>query len=130
MIYQKNDLVEYAGSEYLATEDVGGAEPPAAPWQLFLSAGAEGESGAHGDTGPEGPKGDTGATGATGDSAYQVWLDAGSAGTEDGSLDSPQGEMGPPGPKGDAGLEGPPESQGRAEDPGGNRPSRLLWCTT
>ncbi|HCD7554239.1 TPA: prophage tail fiber N-terminal domain-containing protein, partial [Citrobacter farmeri] len=41
--YEKNDLVQYAGSQYLATTTVTGTEPPAAPWQLFVKAG---------DTGP------------------------------------------------------------------------------
>jgi hypothetical protein len=57
MSYQKNDLVEYAGSEYLASEDVEGVEPPAVPWQLFISAGVDGERGTQGETGPQGPSG-------------------------------------------------------------------------
>lgn len=40
--YEKNDLVQYAGSQYLATADVSGIEPPAQPWQLFVSKGQDG----------------------------------------------------------------------------------------
>ncbi|WP_201282903.1 prophage tail fiber N-terminal domain-containing protein [Serratia rhizosphaerae] len=103
--YQKNDLVEYAGSEYLATEDVEGIEPPAVPWQLFLSAGAEGECGAQGDTGPQGPKGDTGSTGPQGETGPQ-----GPKG--DTGATGPQGETGETGPTGERGAVGPVGPQG------------------
>ncbi|SUI82152.1 Prophage tail fibre N-terminal [Serratia quinivorans] len=142
MSYQKNDLVEYTGSEYLATEDVEGVEPPAVPWQLFISAGADGERGTQGDTGPQGPKGETGSTGPQGETgpqgsagpqgdtgpqgpkgdsgatAYQVWLDAGNAGTEDDYQTGLQGEMGPRGPKGDTGAQGPKGDTGPEGPPG------------
>lgn len=40
--YEIDDLVEYAGSEFRATQPVIGLEPPAAPWELFVSAGVPG----------------------------------------------------------------------------------------
>lgn len=43
--YEKNDLVQYAGSQYLATSQVSGIEPPSAPWELFLSMGETGLTG-------------------------------------------------------------------------------------
>lgn len=43
MAYEINDLVLYAGSEYRATAAISGVEPPAIPWELFISKG---------DTGP------------------------------------------------------------------------------
>ncbi|MGR7890392.1 prophage tail fiber N-terminal domain-containing protein [Klebsiella aerogenes] len=50
--YATNDLVEYAGSEYRATADTAGVAPPENPWELFVSAGADGQQGEKGDTGP------------------------------------------------------------------------------
>lgn len=43
--YQRHDLVEYDGSEYLATADVTGVVPPESPWELFLAAGENGDAG-------------------------------------------------------------------------------------
>ncbi len=40
--YKKNDLVQYSGSQYLATAPVMAIEPPFAPWSLFVSAGDNG----------------------------------------------------------------------------------------
>lgn len=40
--YSVNDLVEFYGSEYRATADTTGAEPPADPWELFVAAGEDG----------------------------------------------------------------------------------------
>ena len=47
--YSANDLVEFDGSEYRATADTTGIEPPADPWELFVSAGDQGDKG---DAGP------------------------------------------------------------------------------
>ncbi len=47
--YLRNDLVEYDGNEYLATEITTGVVPPESPWQLFV---ARGEQGHDGDAGP------------------------------------------------------------------------------
>lgn len=43
--YSANDLVEFDGSEYRATAEITGTAPPAAPWELFVSAGEQGETG-------------------------------------------------------------------------------------
>lgn len=61
--YQKNDLVEFDGSEYLATDDTTGISPPESPWQLFTSRG---EQGVKGDTGEQGPQGEVGPKGEDG----------------------------------------------------------------
>lgn len=37
--YDTNDIVEYEGSQYIATGDVTGIEPPQNPWSLFVSKG-------------------------------------------------------------------------------------------
>lgn len=50
--YQKNDMVEYDGSEYLATDDVTGIVPPESPWQLFVAKGTDGTDGTDGENGP------------------------------------------------------------------------------
>ncbi|WP_234262241.1 prophage tail fiber N-terminal domain-containing protein [Klebsiella aerogenes] len=97
--YQKNDLVEYDGSEYLATADVTGIMPPASPWQLFVARGEQGE------TGEQGPKGDTGAVGPQGEIGPQ-----GEAGPQGPKGDT--GDTGAQGPTGDTGLEGPAGPQG------------------
>lgn len=49
------------------------------------------------EAGPQGPAGATGATGAEGKSAYQVWLDAGNAGTVSSFLSALKGTDGRPG---------------------------------
>ncbi|HEY4438698.1 MAG TPA: M14 carboxypeptidase N/E family protein [Lelliottia sp.] len=64
--YDKNDLVQYAGSQYLATNVVTGTEPPAAPWQLFVAAGADGAPGKDGEPGTPGADGAPGTPGADG----------------------------------------------------------------
>lgn len=43
--YEKNDLVQYTGSQYLATAAVTGTEPPGVPWELFVAGGADGKDG-------------------------------------------------------------------------------------
>lgn len=53
--YTPNDLVRFAGSEYLALAPVRGIEPPAAPWDLFVEKGAPGEQGGKGEDGEPGP---------------------------------------------------------------------------
>ncbi|WP_329502726.1 prophage tail fiber N-terminal domain-containing protein [Klebsiella aerogenes] len=68
--YQKNDLVEFDGSEYLATDDITGISPPESPWQLFTSRGEQGvkgDTGEQGLQGEPGPKGDTGEQGPPGE---------------------------------------------------------------
>jgi hypothetical protein len=85
--YSVNDLVEYEGSEYRATSDTTGVEPPAAPWELFVSVG---------DTGPANslaigtvttlPPGEQATATITGDAPEQVL-----------NLNLPQGEKGDPG---------------------------------
>ncbi|MEZ2602864.1 prophage tail fiber N-terminal domain-containing protein [Kluyvera intermedia] len=40
--YRQHDLVEYCGSEFMATTDTVGVTPPATPWQLFVSVGKAG----------------------------------------------------------------------------------------
>lgn len=46
--YAMNDLVQYEGSEYRATEDILGIIPPSYPWELFVSRGEQGEKGENG----------------------------------------------------------------------------------
>lgn len=53
--------------------------------------------------------------GTAGESAYQIWLDAGNAGTEEDFLASLKGPQGDPGVQGDPGIQGPQGPQG---DPG------------
>ncbi|WP_370611831.1 prophage tail fiber N-terminal domain-containing protein [Klebsiella aerogenes] len=104
IVYQKNDLVEFDGSEYLATEDITGIAPPESPWQLFTSRG---EQGVKGDTGEQGPQGEVGPKGDTGERGAQ-----GEVGPKgDTGEQGPQGEVGP---KGDTGPEGPEGPQGPA----------------
>lgn len=43
--YAANDLVEVDGSEYRATAEITGVAPPAAPWEIFVSAGGPGPAG-------------------------------------------------------------------------------------
>ncbi|WP_455424783.1 prophage tail fiber N-terminal domain-containing protein [Dryocola sp. LX212] len=64
--YQKNDLVQFDGSEYLATADVTGVVPPASPWELFVAAGEKGEKGEQGIQGESGEKGEQGLQGESG----------------------------------------------------------------
>jgi hypothetical protein len=40
--YAVNVLVQFSGSEYLATAEMKDVEPPAAPWQLFVEKGNPG----------------------------------------------------------------------------------------
>lgn len=40
--YVENDLVQYEGSQFRATTDVTGVEPPTKPWELFVAAGGNG----------------------------------------------------------------------------------------
>jgi len=57
--------------------------------------------------------GGSGGTGADGDSAYQIWLDEGNAGTEQDFLNSLVGPQGPTGPAGaDSTVPGPQGPQG------------------
>ncbi len=80
--YTTNDLVEYSGSEYRATADTTGVAPPAAPWQLFVSAGADGTDGEQGEKGDTGPA-NTLAIGTV------TTLDAGSSATAEITGDAP-----------------------------------------
>lgn len=45
----------WQSSQYRATEEVKGVAPPASPWELFLSAGEQGEPGDRGKKGEPGP---------------------------------------------------------------------------
>lgn len=106
--------------------------------------GPQGSVGPTGAQGPQGSVGPTGPQGPDGESAYQVWLTQGNAGTEADFLDSligpqgpqgiqgPQGEQGPQGsvgPQGDAGpqgiqgVEGPQGLQGPQGDTGPQGPT-------
>lgn len=112
--YQKNDLVEYDGSEYLATDDITGITPPESPWQLFTSRGeqgVQGEPGPKGDTGEQGLQGEVGPKGDTGEQGPQ-----GEVGPKgDIGEQGPQGEVGP---KGDTGEQGPQGEAGAKGDTG------------
>jgi hypothetical protein len=80
--------------------------------------GLKGDKGDTGDVGPAGPQGNPGQDGAdgangldgqNGDSAYDIWLSLGNAGTEAqflASLVGPQGQQGEPGSNGTDGLDG------------------------
>lgn len=83
--YATNDLVEYAGSEYRATADTTGVAPPSAPWQLFVSAGADGTDGVDGEPGE---KGDTGPANTLTIGTVTT-LDAGAAATAEITGDAP-----------------------------------------
>lgn len=80
--------------------------------------GAPGERGAKGDTGltgaagADGRDGKDGANGHDGQSAYQVWLSLGHAGTEADFIASLKGQPGEPGLKGDKGDTGATGAQG------------------
>lgn len=110
--YQKNDLVEFNGSEYLATDDITGIAPPEAPWQLFTSRG---EQGVKGDTGEQGPQGEIGPKGDTGEQGPQGEVGAKGDTGEQG----PRGEIGP---KGDTGEQGPQGEVGLKGDTGEQGP--------
>ena len=74
--------------------------------------GPQGIQGVKGDTGERGPVGQPGPSGAdgpSGKSAYQIWLDLGNHGTEQGFIDSLKG---PKGDNGDRGVQGIQGSQG------------------
>lgn len=83
--YVANDLVEYAGSEYRATADTTGVAPPADPWELFVSAGADGADGADGE---QGEKGDPGPANSLTIGTVTT-LDAGYAATAEITGDAP-----------------------------------------
>ena len=116
------------GNWYLGSSDTGkpsrGAQGPQGPTG---PRGATGLQGPAGEIGPQGLKGDTGergpvgqpgpagADGPAGKSAYQIWLDLGNHGTEQGFIDSlkgPKGDNGDPGVQGIQGPQGVPGKQG------------------
>ena len=74
--------------------------------------GQPGEPGKDGQPGEPGKNGEDGKPGADGKSAYQVWLDAGNAGTVADFLKSLKGEKGAPG------IQGEPGTPGRQGEPG------------
>ena len=74
--------------------------------------GQPGEPGKDGQPGQPGKNGVDGKPGADGKSAYQVWLDAGNAGTVADFLKSLKGE------KGDPGIQGEPGTPGKQGEPG------------
>lgn len=104
--YAANDIVEFDGSEYRATTAVVGISPPASPWELFLSAGADGKDGTDGKDGPANtlgigtvetlPAGSSAAATITGDAPAQTL-----------NLAIPKGDTGSPGDPGDPGEPGP-----------------------
>lgn len=96
VVYERSDIVEEAGSSYIAISSHTSALaniPPSAEWQLLAASGADGDPGPQGGAGPKGDKGDTGDTG-------------------------PQGVAGPKGDSGPAGLTGPPGPQGEQGEQG------------
>ena len=64
--------------------------------------------------------------GGAGASAYQIWLDAGNAGTEQDFLDSLEGPQGPAGATGATGATGPQGSTGPQGPPGDDAPVQTL----
>lgn len=58
--YVADDVVEHAGSSYVATAPSTGSVPPSADWELVASKGAPGTPGDPGTPGSPGPKGDKG----------------------------------------------------------------------
>jgi hypothetical protein len=110
--YQRHDLVEFDGSEYLATADVAGIAPPESPWQLFVAAGADGETG---EQGPQGPVGEPGPAGPAGNDGEQGPQGESGEKGDTGEV-GPRGEPGPAGPqgeKGDTGDTGPAGADGK-----------------
>lgn len=64
--YQKNDLVEFEGSQYRATTEILNITPPSEPWELFVSAGVDGKDGTDGKNGVDGEDGVNGTNGVDG----------------------------------------------------------------
>lgn len=66
--YEKDDVVSYAGSMWIALKDIaadvrpGIAKEETTGWRLMVKKGAEGKSGPQGKEGPRGPKGEPGPT--------------------------------------------------------------------
>lgn len=98
--YAANDIVEFKGSEYRATTAVVGISPPAAPWELFLAAGADGDNGPANTlavgTVETLPAGSAATATITGEAPNQTL-----------NLAIPQGKEGNPGDPGDPGDPGP-----------------------
>lgn len=148
--YVANDLVEFDGSEYRATADTMGVAPPAAPWELFVSAGAQGEQGEKGEKGDkgdtgeqgeqgiQGEKGETGATGpvntlsvgtvttldAGEDAAAEI---TGAAPDQTLNLSIPQGEQGL---QGEQGIQGEKGETGEQGETGATGPANTLTIGT
>jgi hypothetical protein len=101
--YEKNDVVEYEGSSYVAIDCSTNILPTdAAHWELLA---AKGDTGATGPQGPQGPQGATGPQGIQGDVGPQG--PQGAAGPQ-----GIQGDTGPQGPQGATGATGPQGPQG------------------
>jgi hypothetical protein len=124
-VYDKNDVIEYDGSTYIANSSglYAGNTPFIVPgfWSLFTSQGATGPTGAEGPTGPTGPTGadstiagPTGPTGATGETGP-----TGPTGA-DSSVPGPTGPTGATGADsivpGPTGPTGPTGSTGASGD--------------
>ena len=102
------------------------------PQGIQGETGPKGDKGDPGNTGPQGPKGDPGLTGPQGEqgkSAYQVWLDAGNAGTEANFIASLKGAKGDKGDKGDQGIQGPKGDPGATGATGARGPQGLVGPT-
>lgn len=67
--YNRNDIVVFQGSSYIATASVRSTSPGSAPWALLAASGrdgANGRNGANGANGRDGVNGRDGAAGAAG----------------------------------------------------------------
>ena len=90
--YAVNDVVEQAGSSYVALVDNPSPSiaPPSSEWALMAQVGAAGPTGPTGPAGPTGPTGPAGATGSTGPEGPTGPI----------GLTGPIGPTGPTGPHG------------------------------
>ncbi len=130
--YQPHDVVEYAGSSWIAEAETSSANLPGdgAPWALVAASATDSGSGSGipGPTGPQGPAGSQGMSGPQGSSVTGAQGGVGPQGASgpqgvSGSQGA-QGAFGPTGPQGaagQAGTAGPTGLQGiagAAGDPG------------
>ncbi len=90
--YLPDEVVEHAGSTYVAIAVSTGVAPLSGDWQLLAVRGLDGSAGAVGPTGPAGVAGPQGLTGSIGPTGAT----------------GPAGPSGPSGPQGTAGVAGPP----------------------
>ena len=110
--YEKDDLVHYQGSVYIAVAATTVVENPTdtGSWSLFAAQGNEGPIGSQGPQGLQGPQGVQGLEGSQGPQG-----NVGPAGLQGAQgPDGPQGPQGPVGPAGPQGQQGPQGVQGLA----------------